>query len=159
MPTLTIAVQPPSRARVSTILHPPLVAELTFKGPLPGYYFFAMALLLTRNGDIVEGGLAGNTSVTGVDLTAHIGSSRTTIYFPFTDLGVLCEGSYKIRVDVYKVSYDNPDGCTYQEQTKSSRITVVNEEVPPGNSSESFRFHHFPTRSCANKYQALLSVV
>ncbi|KAH7188240.1 uncharacterized protein B0J16DRAFT_89652 [Fusarium flagelliforme] len=139
MPTLTIAVQPPSRARISTIFYPPLVAELTFKGPLPGYYFFAMALLLTRNGDIVEEGLTGTTSVTGVDITAHIGSSRTTIYFPFTDLGVLAEGSYKIRVDVYKGSYENPDGFTYQEQTKSSRITVVNEEVPPGNPSSAER--------------------
>ncbi|KAL4726414.1 hypothetical protein ACLX1H_007096 [Fusarium chlamydosporum] len=139
MPALTITVQPPSRARVSTILDPPLVAELTFKGSVPGHYFFAMALLVTRDGDIVEGGLAGTTSVTGMDVTAYIGSSKTTIYFPFTDLGILHEGAYKIRVDVYKVAYENPDGCTFQEQTKSNRITVANEDVPAGSPSSTER--------------------
>jgi hypothetical protein len=139
MPALSIVVQPPSRTRVSTILHPPLVAEFTFKGSVPGFYFFAMAILLSRNGDIVEHGLAGTTSVMGMDVTALVGSSRTTIYFPFTDLGVLYEGSYKIRVDVYKVAYDDQNGYTFQDQTKSSRITVVNEDVPAGSASSSER--------------------
>ncbi|KAJ4268872.1 hypothetical protein NW762_002943 [Fusarium torreyae] len=89
-----------------------------------------MAYLLTRNGDLIEGGLMGTTTVTGVDLTAMIGSSRTTIYFPFTDLSIPYDGAYKIKVDVYKVAYEDPDGYTFQEQTKSNRITVVNEAVP-----------------------------
>ncbi|KAF4439176.1 hypothetical protein F53441_12651 [Fusarium austroafricanum] len=130
MPNLTIAVQPPSRAQVSTILYPPLVAELTFRGSTPGYSFFAMAVLITRNGDIMEGGLSGTASVTGVDLTAEVRSSRTTIYFPFTDLAILYEGAYKIMVDVYKAADDNPDECIHQEQAKTSRVTVVNGPVP-----------------------------
>lgn len=139
MPALTIAVQPPSRTQVSTILHPPLVAEFNFKGSVSGFYFFAMAILLTRNGDIVEHGLAGTTTVTGMDVTALVGSSRTTIYFPFTDLSLLYEGAYKIRVDVYKVAYENSDGCIFQDQIKTSRITAVNEDVPAGTLSSSER--------------------
>ncbi|RGP79274.1 hypothetical protein FLONG3_2615 [Fusarium longipes] len=139
MPSLTIAVQPPTRTRVSTILYPPLVAEFSFKGAAPGFYFFAMAILLARNGDIVEHGLAGTTSVTGIDVTALVGSSRTTIYFPFTDLGILNEGAYKIRVDVYKVAYEDSSGYAFQDQTKSSRITAVNEDVPVSSAGSSER--------------------
>ncbi|KAM0230783.1 hypothetical protein ACHAPO_009066 [Fusarium lateritium] len=139
MPAISIAVQPPSRAQVSTILYPPLVAEFNFKGSAPGFYFFAMAVLLTRNGDIVEHGLSGTTSVTGMDVTSHTGSSRTTIYFPFTDLSLLYEGAYKIRVDVYKVAYENSDGYIFQDQIKTSRITAVNEDVPLGTASSSER--------------------
>jgi hypothetical protein len=139
MPAITIAVQPPSRTGVSTILHPPLVAEFNFKGSLPDFYFFAMAILLTRNGDIVEHGLAGTTSVTGMDVTALVGSSRTTIYFPFTDLSLLYEGVYKIRVDVYKVAHNNSGGYTFQDQINTSRITAVNEAVPAASPSSSER--------------------
>ncbi|KAF4961871.1 hypothetical protein FSARC_10011 [Fusarium sarcochroum] len=69
-----------------------------------------------------------------------IGSSRTTIYFPFTDLAIPYEGAYKIRVDVYKAAYEDPDGYTFQEQTKSNRITIVSEAVPttgPGSAERS----------------------
>ncbi|KAJ4044201.1 hypothetical protein NW753_003692 [Fusarium oxysporum] len=129
MTAFSIVVQPPARAQVSTTLHPPLVAELNFRGAVPGHYFFAMAFLLTREGNIVEGGLSGTTSVNGVDVTTA-GASRTTIHFPYTDLAILVEGAYKIRVDVYKVAYDNTDGYDFQEHAKSSRVTVVNEAVP-----------------------------
>ncbi|KAI1059505.1 hypothetical protein LB506_012646 [Fusarium annulatum] len=88
-----------------------------------------MAFLVTREGNIVEGGLSGTTSVNGVDVTTA-GASRTTIHFPYTDLAILAEGVYKIRVDVYKVAFDNPDGCDFQAHAKSSRVTVVNEAVP-----------------------------
>ncbi|EXA49027.1 hypothetical protein FOQG_08342 [Fusarium oxysporum f. sp. raphani 54005] len=129
MTAFSIVVQPPARAQVSTTLRPPLVAELNFRGAVPGHYFFAMAFLLTREGNIVEGGLSGTTSVNGVDVTTA-GASRTTIHFPYTDLAILVEGAYKIRVDVYKVAYDNTDGYDFQEHAKSSRVTVVNEAVP-----------------------------
>ncbi|KAI1037201.1 hypothetical protein LB503_008867 [Fusarium chuoi] len=79
-----------------------------------------MAFLLTREGNIVEGGLSGTTSVNGVDVTTP-GASRTTIQFPYTDLAILVEGPYKIRVDIYKVAYDNPDGYDFQAHAKSSR--------------------------------------
>ncbi|KAF4472319.1 velvet factor domain containing protein [Fusarium agapanthi] len=129
MAAFSIVIQPPARAQVSTTLHPPLVAELNFRGAVTGHYFFAMALLLTREGNIVEGGLSGTTSVNGVDVTTAR-SSRTTIYFPYTDLAILAEGAYKIRVDVYKVAYDSPGGYDFQALAKSSRVAVVNEAVP-----------------------------
>ncbi|KAF5640574.1 hypothetical protein F52700_3725 [Fusarium sp. NRRL 52700] len=129
MTAFSIVVQPPARAQVSTTLYPPLVAELHFRGAVTGHYFFAMALLLTREGNIVEGGLSGTTSVNGVDVTAA-GASRTTIHFPYTDLAILAEGAYKIRVDLYKVAYDRPESYDFQAHAKSSRITVVNEAVP-----------------------------
>ncbi|KAH7252571.1 hypothetical protein BKA59DRAFT_165056 [Fusarium tricinctum] len=150
MPNLDIAVQPPSRAQVSTMLCPPPVARLTFKGAMPGYYFFAMALLTTRNGDIVEGGLLGTTTVSGLDLTAASGSSRNTIYFTFNELAISLEGAFKIRIDVYKVPYENPDGCTFHAQERTSHVTVVNEPVPAGSAGKSYR-----VRSC-NVYQTQL---
>ncbi|KAF5674226.1 hypothetical protein FDENT_10097 [Fusarium denticulatum] len=129
MTAFSIVVQPPARAQVSTTLHPPVVAELNFRGAVTGHYFFAMVFLLTREGNIVEGGLSGTTSVNGVDVTTA-GASRTTIHFPYTDLAILAEGAYKIRVDVYKVAYENPNGYDFQAHAKSSRVTVVNEAVP-----------------------------
>ncbi|SPJ73071.1 uncharacterized protein FTOL_02800 [Fusarium torulosum] len=139
MPTLDIAVQPPSRAQASTMLRPPPVAKLTFRESMPGYYFFAMALLTTRNGDIVEGGLLGTTTVSGLDLTAASGSSRNTIYFTFNEFAISPEGVYKIRIDVYKVPYENSDGCTFHAQERTSRVTVVNEPVPAGSAGSSER--------------------
>ncbi|KAF5972733.1 hypothetical protein FBULB1_8611 [Fusarium bulbicola] len=138
MAALSIVIQPPARAQVSTTLHPPLVAELNFRGAVTGHYFFAMAFLLTREGNIVEGGLSGTTSVNGVDVTTA-GSSRTTIYFPYTDLAILAEGAYKIRVDVYKVAYDRPDGYGLQALVKSSRVAVVNEAVPAASAGSAER--------------------
>ncbi|KAI6772790.1 hypothetical protein HG530_003748 [Fusarium avenaceum] len=139
MPNLDIAVQPPSRAQVSTMLCPPPIAKLTFKGSMPGHHFFAMALLTTRNGDVVEGGLLGTTTVSGLDLTAASGSSRNTIYFTFNEIAISLEGGFKVRIDVYKVPYDNPDGCSFHAQEKTSRVTVVNEPIPAGSAASDER--------------------
>ncbi|KAF4442309.1 hypothetical protein FACUT_2126 [Fusarium acutatum] len=138
MTAFSIVIQPPARAQVLTTLYPPLVAELNFRGALTGHYFFAMVFLLTREGNIVEGGLSGTTSVNGVDVTTA-GASRTTIHFPYKDLAIIAEGAYKIRVDVYKVAYDNPDGYDFQAHAKSSRVTVVNEAVPAVSASSAER--------------------
>lgn len=121
------------------MLCPPPVAKLTFKGSMSGYHFFAMALLTTRNGDIVEGGLLGTTTVSGLDLTAASGSSRNTIYFTFNEIAIFIEGVFKVRIDVYKVPYENPDGCTFHAQEKTSRVTVVNEPIPAGSAGKSQR--------------------
>jgi hypothetical protein len=127
------------------MLCPPPVAKLTFRGSMPGYYFFAMALLTTFNEDIVEGGLLGTTTVSGLDLTAASGSSRNTIYFVFNELAISLEGVYKIRIDVYKVPYDNLDGCTFYAQETSSRVTVVSGPVPAGSAGKQHRAQAYNT--------------
>ncbi|KAF5007237.1 hypothetical protein FDECE_6431 [Fusarium decemcellulare] len=129
MPSISIVVQPPTRAQASTLLYPYLIAQLTSRRSYAGCYFFAMAVLLAQNGMVVES-LAGETTVTGVDFQAS--GSRTSVCFPFTNLWIVHEGTYTIRVDVYRVLPGDEQTTTYEGQAESNLITVVRDEVSTG---------------------------
>lgn len=88
-----------------------------------------MSVLIGSGGNVVEGMLAGTTLVTAPDLGEASSSTSTSVFFPFLDLSINYEGTYKIRVDVYKVAYEDPNGATLYEQIDSNRIKISNDLV------------------------------
>ena len=138
---VSIVVQPPSQTSVDTQFYPPLVAR-TRVAPAAvndDYgYVFAMAVLLDHNGDALEGQLQGTGTLSSgmslVDTGSRGGGSSSSlgepsIYFAFPDLYVLYAGTYTIRVDVYVVDYEDPQGTQLIQQTETRSITVHEDVV------------------------------
>ncbi|KAJ9137105.1 hypothetical protein NKR23_g9364 [Pleurostoma richardsiae] len=139
---VAVVVSPPQQGSANTILYPPLVARTREEGLVgadPSYsYVFAMAVLLDANGNVLEGQLGGNTVVTGVFMLDNNGSTgggssssagRSSLYFAFPDLYVAYAGTYTLRVDVYLVDYDNPNGARLLAQAETRPFTVYEESV------------------------------
>ena len=138
---VSIVVQPPSQTTIDTQFYPPLVAKtgVTPSSVDDNYsYLFAMAVLLDHNGEVLEGQLQGTgTLSTGISLMDYNGNQgggsssagQPSIYFTFPDLYVLYAGTYTIRVDVYVVDYEDPQGAQLIQQTESRQITVHEEDV------------------------------
>lgn len=125
MPSVTIAVRPPSRAQTGTLLAPPVVAQLRSKQVgRAGIHFFTTAVLLDAAGCVAEGLLDGTTAATGVVLDA------STIIFAFPDLSIAAAGSYTIRLDVYGLYPESVDGATLIAQLETSEISVRDGPVP-----------------------------
>lgn len=124
-----IAVQPPSQVQVGTPI-PPVVATIRSRREHQGFYFFAMVVLIGSDGTILEVGLGGNLVSTGILLDDASSRSRRHVVFAFSDLSIAYEGTYSLRLDLYKVAYENPDGATLEEQIETTGITVLNTRVP-----------------------------
>ncbi|KAK7417222.1 hypothetical protein QQZ08_011701 [Neonectria magnoliae] len=140
MPTLSIAVQPPRETQVGQIIYPPVIGNLVCRRPHERYYFFAMVVLLGVDGTVIDGGFAGTTVSTGTPL-AGADSSRHSVVFVFPDISISYEGTYKIRMDVYKVAYEDPDKATLNTQVETRSISIVSEEVARKRPSD--REHEF----------------
>lgn len=118
MPSLSIAVQPPQEAQVGEVLYPTIIAKMPTRSSDEGYYFFSMAILLGHDGSVIDGALAGAALSTGVVVDSHV-------VFVFSDLSITLQGEYKIRLDVYKVTYEDPNGAAFNTQTETRGISVV----------------------------------
>ncbi|KAH7162219.1 hypothetical protein B0J13DRAFT_3728 [Dactylonectria estremocensis] len=118
MPTVSIAVQPPQAAQAGQVLYPPVIAKMTTRSSHERHYYFSMAVLLDYNGTVIEGGLAGNAVSTGVLAGSHV-------VFVFPDLSIVTPGEYNIRLDVYKVAYEDPSGATFSTQTATRDISIA----------------------------------
>lgn len=124
-----IAVQPPSEIQLSQTLYPPIVAKMSARRAHQGVYFFAMAVLLREDGYVLDGYLGGNTVSTGVLVNENGSSSRSSIVFVFPELSIQYEGVFSVRLDLYQVSYEDPEGATLEDQVETSRISVFNSPV------------------------------
>lgn len=124
-----IAVQPPSEIQLSQTLYPPIVAKMSARRAHRGVYFFAMAVLLREDGYVLDGYLGGNVVSTGVLVNENGSSSRSSIVFVFPDLNILCEGVFSVRLDLYRVSHEDPEGATLEDQVETSRISVFDSPV------------------------------
>ncbi|KAF7556875.1 hypothetical protein G7Z17_g1130 [Cylindrodendrum hubeiense] len=122
MPSLSIAVQPPQEVQVGQTLYPSVIAKMTSRSSNERYYFFSMAVLLGHNGVVIEEVLVGTTVSTGV----VVGSS---VVFLFPGLSIATQGVYKIRLDVYKVAYEDPNGAAFYTQTETRGISVLETAV------------------------------
>ncbi|UPK89552.1 hypothetical protein LCI18_000487 [Fusarium solani-melongenae] len=122
MPNLSITSQPPPWTATSTILYPPLVARFTSKSRSSSSSYFAMAILMGSDGVMVEGALFGSTTATGVEAG---GRSGTDLSFHFADLYIAYEGTYYIRVDVYKAPGHDYNVATLSAEVNSNQIVVT----------------------------------
>ena len=125
----SIAVQPPSQARVCRALYPPIVAKgrlVSSPDEADVYYMFATAVLKDAEGNLLTENLDGTLSASGVFLEER----RTgSVVFMFSDLAVPCCGTYSVRVDVYKVDCMG-QGAVLLDQTETRIFRVYDVDVP-----------------------------
>lgn len=81
-----------------------------------------MAILMGSDGVMVEGALFGSTTATGVEAG---GRSGTDLSFHFADLYIAYEGTYYIRVDVYKAPGHDYNVATLSAEVNSNQIVVT----------------------------------
>jgi len=140
---VAIVVQPPTQIAANTQFYPPVVAGARMADTAREHtdlsYVFATAVLLDPTGNVLEGLLGGALVVTGASLpdaqgrgggggSSALGNSAS-LYFVFPDLHISWAGSYSIRVDVYVVDYDDPQGAKLLEQAETRPIAVYDEDV------------------------------
>lgn len=130
-----IGVQPPAQARAGAKLYPPVIAKGrpagTTEDDIP--YLFATAILLDAEGNPVPEQLGGSFSAAAVGLDEQRRSSSSTghpVAFMFPDLNVAYEGTYSIRVDVYRVDYVSGQGAILVDQVETRMFEVCDVDVP-----------------------------
>lgn len=120
-----IVVQPPSQIKTGQGLYPQTIAKQSVIYE-PEAHYFATAVLLSEKGKVLDGQLDGTKAVAGFQLEES--TSTSTLLFAFNDLAISKQGSYNIRLDIYK---SGAAGATLVQQLKTSRITVTNGSVSP----------------------------
>ncbi|KAJ4329459.1 hypothetical protein N0V84_000094 [Fusarium piperis] len=121
MPNLSITSQPPPWTVASMILEPPLVARFRSRSRSSNSSYFAMAILMGIDGEMVQGTLGGNCTITGIDG----GGPGTDLSFYFDDLYIAFAGTYYIRVDVYKAPGHDYNAATLSAEVNSNQIVVT----------------------------------
>ncbi|KAM5362685.1 hypothetical protein ACJZ2D_012430 [Fusarium nematophilum] len=101
---------------------------MTSKRSNPSGYF-ATASLIGLDGNVVEEGLDGCQVMSATDVGDASSSSRTSVYFAFTDLRIMYQGTFRIRVDTYKAPQGTQAGAILDREVESDQITVVSGEV------------------------------
>lgn len=126
-----IAVQPPSRVQVGTVI-PPIIAKISPRRPPEGFYFYALAQLIGPDGNEVRGAISHNSRVVemGISVEDTDTSSRRTTVFVFSNLSIAYEGTYSIRLGLYRNAYEDLSESTYEAVIESTRMRAVDSEVP-----------------------------
>ncbi|CAI4218071.1 unnamed protein product [Parascedosporium putredinis] len=116
-------------------LYPPVIAKGrpagTTEDDIP--YLFATAILLDAEGNPVPEQLGGSFSAAAVGLDEQRRSSSSTghpVAFMFPDLNIAYEGTYSIRVDVYRVDYVSGQGAILVDQVETRMFAVCDADVP-----------------------------
>lgn len=120
-----IVVDPPSRVQKNQIIYPPIVLRIPGHQADPSTHFFTTAVLVDTSGNVVDAVLSGTTAVTGGFLASG------DMAFVFTDLAILKEGSYQIRLDIYGMIYGDGSGATLLAQEYTGKISVKGRPVSP----------------------------
>jgi hypothetical protein len=136
----SVAVQPPSQARANTRLYPPLIAmgypSGTTEADVP--YLFATAVLRDSEGNLIPEQLIGTLTAGGACAEdRRLAGTSQPIVFMFPNLSVAYEGSYSIRVDVYRVDFRDAQGAILVDQVESRTFDVYDVDVPSQKPCES----------------------
>jgi len=144
----SVAVQPPTQTRTCASVYPPVVVRgrASSTAQTDAAYAFAMVVLKDGEGNVLSDYLApDSTTTTGIFIpesrncgggggggdgsSGPMGSGSVAFLFP--DLAVPYTGSYSIRVDIYKVDYDDPhQGAVLVDQVETRRFVVYDADVP-----------------------------
>ncbi|POR31409.1 Uncharacterized protein TPAR_08374 [Tolypocladium paradoxum] len=138
MPDITIGVQPPKRTRAGACLYPPVVAKQSVRESDPDVDYFATAVLLDRQGSVVDGFLEGTKAASRFEV-AQSKTAPASFVFPFTDLSISQLGTYTIRVDVYQVSPGDSAGAALVEQLATRVVSVFDADIPSETPSDEER--------------------
>lgn len=120
-----IGVQPPMQARTGASLYPPIVAKIRAGHADGDLDYFATAVLVDSNGDVVDGLLGGTKAASRFEL-----AGEESFVFPFTDLSIARAGTFAVRVDVYQVAPGDCAGAALVGQVETRHIAVLDESAP-----------------------------
>ncbi|KAL9948978.1 hypothetical protein ACHAO5_001229 [Verticillium nonalfalfae] len=131
---VSIAVQPPTETQTCRPIYPPVVAQTHVRagGRHNNTHLFATAALLDDQGRVLDGQLGGALVATGYAVEDRgSGSRQQSVAFAFPDLALTYAGVYSIRVDVYRVNYDDgdTDNATMIEQAETELFYGFSEAV------------------------------
>lgn len=123
-----IAVQPARRIQIGKGIMPPIVVRLDGNCIDENHYVFAMPVLVGATTNLPENALVGGALTVTSETPPSLGC---TAVFVIPNLSISRAGKYRLRVDIYRVSYDDPNGATLLAQLPTNRITVREEKCPP----------------------------
>ncbi|KAG7135148.1 hypothetical protein HYQ45_007009 [Verticillium longisporum] len=131
---VSIAVQPPTETQTCRPIYPPVVAQTHVRagGRHNNTHLFATAALLDDQGRVLDGQLGGALVATGYAVEDRgSGSRHQSVAFAFPDLALTYAGVYSIRVDVYRVNYDDgdTDNATMIDQAETELFYGFSEAV------------------------------
>lgn len=92
-------------------------------------YLFAMAVLLDSEGVVLNDELGGTLIASGVETNDGSSSRRPSTFFSFPDLTISNTGTFTIRIDIYQVDNDDPQGATMMEQVETRKIDAYEDPV------------------------------
>jgi len=143
---LGFAVQPPSQTRPGVPLYPPVAARLSSDTSVfdeLSYTWAVATLIHKQSGEVLHEGLHGRVADSAHPLpdqtegrnsgsrsSSSSSTERDRAYFYFPDLVIDEPGSYRIRVSLMRMDFNqdaSPDGVVYVRDTIDSRSIVVGE--------------------------------
>jgi hypothetical protein len=149
---LTIMVQPPSMARVGSVLIPSLAVKVTTCAGINGSdpslrdldRIWAFATLIDGLGEAVECGLQGMVADSAHSLSNEAAfADQRDGYFLFDNLSIQDVGVYRIRITLVRMDSSGNGapgtpvaGAASLERVESRRIRIVDSEVPQATPSK-----------------------
>jgi hypothetical protein len=122
----SLSVNPQAQTRVDWPVFPPLVIRCRVRTDENTTSIYAMAMLLDSEKTPLEGGIYG-TMAMGHEMTSRPGGSRSYTYFCFPELCIEYEGTYYVRILIFK---GDLQGDTLEGQIDTEAFTAVDDEVP-----------------------------
>ncbi|KAH7329560.1 hypothetical protein B0I35DRAFT_474145 [Stachybotrys elegans] len=120
-PVLSIALQPHVEMEAKSSVNPSVICLLKAESFDPAVYYFAMAVVVDDDNEVVDGSLHGMCTVQGQQLQLPTGP---VVVFNFSDMSICYNGTCKLRLDAYEVSNADAKGATLVSQAFSKPVNV-----------------------------------
>lgn len=135
---LSIAVQPPARARPGAILYPPLIVQLISEHDLYEHlagYWTCITLIHHSTGQVIYDQMDGKVADSAHPMTLDRSSRGPydQAYFLFPDLAIHATGRYRLRISLMRMDYSpesGPDGAVVCDEQIDTRSITVEDSGP-----------------------------
>ncbi|KAA8572146.1 hypothetical protein MFRU_018g01410 [Monilinia fructicola] len=134
---LSIAVQPPARARPGAILYPPLVVQLSSEHDLYEHlagYWTCITLIHYSTGQVIYDQMDGKAADSAHPIAqTRSRGVRDQAYFFFPDVAIHATGRYRLRISLMRMDYSpesGPDGAVVCDEQVDTRSITVEESGP-----------------------------
>ena len=134
---LSIAVQPPARARPGAILYPPLVVRLSSEHDLYEHlagYWTCISLIHYATSEVIYDQMNGKVADSAHPIAqTRSRGVRDQAYFFFPDLTIHGTGRYRLRISLMRMDYSpesGPDGAVICDEQMDTRSITVEETGP-----------------------------
>ncbi|KAH6898229.1 hypothetical protein B0T10DRAFT_577820 [Thelonectria olida] len=133
-----IGIQPPKKVQIGETIRQSVIVRFDISCIEEGYYCFAMPVLIGASSHLPENVLVGGGIIMATLVPEELGCSAVFVAPNFV---ITHSGKYRLRVDIYKVAYSDPNGATLLAQLTTSRISAREGRAPehiPTNEERAF---------------------